>query len=180
MGKLIFVRHGESVANERKEFAEEHTPLTDLGREQAAATGKDIAARFQPAAVVSSALARARQTAEIIAAELGLPVEIWPGLEEQDFGEFKGKPFTAYREYYAQNVETYPHAAPWMWVPPGGESTAQLQQRVLATLDQLRERHPNDEVVVVCHGMVMMSLAAHWSGTWEGAEVPPNCAVIEG
>jgi ribonuclease H / adenosylcobalamin/alpha-ribazole phosphatase len=170
MGKLILVRHGESAANRDRIFADEETPLTESGRQQAADAARSIAASYHPDAVVSSSLRRARETAEIIAAELNLPVEIWPGLEEQDFGEFKGKPFDA--------LFGMSRAELWKWQPAGGESTEQTQVRVLAALEGLRARHPDDEVVVVCHGMVMLSLSAFFKGTWDGAEVPPNCAII--
>ena len=179
MGKLIFVRHGESEANRDRIFAEEETPLTELGRQQASETGRAIANRYSPAAVVSSRLRRARETAEIIAAELKLPVEIWTGLEEQDFGDFKGRSFESFRENNRRNPGTYPAEAPWTWVPPAGESTEQTQRRVLDALAGLRARHADEEAVVVCHGMVMLSLWAHWQGTWKGADVPPNCAVVE-
>jgi broad specificity phosphatase PhoE len=171
MGKLIFVRHGETVANRERIFADEETPLTDTGRIQAAAAARRIAAGYRPAAVVTSPLLRARETAAIIAAELKLSVEIWPGLEEQDFGEFKGKTFDAIFGMSRDQL--------WKWEPAGGESTEQTQTRVLAALAALLARHPDEEVVVVCHGMVMLSLCAYGNGTWEGAEVPENCAVLE-
>src|SRR5258705_6148707 len=97
MGKLILVRHGESCANRLHVFAEDHTPLTDLGRMQAHQVAGRIAARFHPAALVASPLERARQTAEIIGRELGLAVEVMPGLEESDFGVLKGQSYEAYR-----------------------------------------------------------------------------------
>jgi broad specificity phosphatase PhoE len=179
MGKMIFVRHGESVANRDKLFAEEETPLTEIGRRQALETGRSLAARYRPAAIVSSRLRRARETADLIAAELHLPVEIWPGLEEQDFGAFKGKSFVKFGEYLKSLPDANPSGAIWSWKPEGGESTEETQQRVLGALSLLRERHPVEEVVVVCHGMVLLSLWAYWTGDWNTADIPKNCAVIE-
>jgi len=177
MGRLILIRHGESEANREKFFATEDTPLTELGFQQASEAAAHIAARFEPAAVISSTLLRARQTADIVAAELALPVEVVPGLEECDFGIFKGRSYRNFRELIAGDP-TYDPKRPWTWCPEGGESNEETQRRVVPVLDRLRERHPDDDIVVVCHGMVMVAVWAHFSGTWEGADVPPNCALV--
>ena len=177
MGKLILVRHGESHDNRHRIFAEDHTPLTDLGRKQALEVAGRIAERFQPVAVVSSPLARAHQTAEIIGRELGLAVEIMPGLEESDFGFLKGQSYEVYHRHIQQDPTFDKHAV-WRWIPEGGESTEQAGQRVIPVLEQLAERHPDDEILVVCHGMLMVAIWAQLAGTWHGFDVPPNCAVL--
>jgi ribonuclease H / adenosylcobalamin/alpha-ribazole phosphatase len=177
MGKLILIRHGESEANREKFFAQDDTPLTDLGSRQALEAAAHIAARFRPAAVISSTLLRARQTAEIVAAELGLPVEVIPGLEECDFGFLKGQSYGVFREAIGRDP-SYDPKRPWTWRPEGGESTEQTQRRVIPVMEQLREEHPDDDILVVCHGMVMLAIWAHFTGSWEGADVPPNCALV--
>jgi len=177
MGKLILVRHGESHANRERIFAEDHTPLTDLGCKQALEVAGRIAARFQPTAVVSSPLVRAHQTAEIIAREIGLPVEVMPGLEESDFGFLKGKSYEVYHRHIQQDP-TFDKNAMWRWVPEGGESTEQAGRRVIPVLEQLAARHPDEEILVVCHGMLMVAIWAQLAGTWHGFDVPPNCAVL--
>src|SRR5215471_4794144 len=103
MGKLILVRHGESTANREKIFAEDHTPLTDLGRRQAADVAARIASHFHPSAIVASPLVRARQTAEVIGRHLGLAVEVVPGLEESDFGFLKGQTYEFYHRHIQQD-----------------------------------------------------------------------------
>jgi broad specificity phosphatase PhoE len=177
MGKLILVRHGESHANRHRIFAEDHTPLTDLGRKQALEVASRIASRFRPVAVVSSPLARAHQTAEIISRELGLAVEIVLGLEESDFGFLKGQSYEVYHRHIQQDP-TFDKNAMWRWVPEGGESTEQAGRRVVPVLEQLAARHPEDEILVVCHGMLMVAIWAQLAGTWHGFDVPPNCAVL--
>jgi broad specificity phosphatase PhoE len=177
MGKLILVRHGESLANRQRFFAHEDTPLTELGRSQALEVAGKIADRFRPAAIVSSQLARARQTAEIVAAELGLDLDIVMGLEECDFGTWKGRPYEGFREVLLRDP-TFDAERPWAWVPEGGESSEQTGRRVVAALEGLRARYPDDEILVVCHGMMMLAIWAHLTGTWERVEVPPNCAVV--
>jgi len=177
MGKLILVRHGESEANRQKFFAMEDTPLTELGCQQALEAAGQIATRFQPAAVISSILLRARQTAEIVAAKLGLPVDVVPGLEECDFGFLKGQSYGVFRDAIGSDPE-YDPKRPWTWCPDGGESTEQTQRRVIPVLDGLRQQYPEQDIVVVCHGMVMLAIWAHYTGSWEGADVPPNCALV--
>ncbi len=177
MGKLILVRHGESLANQQRIFAEDHTPLTDLGRDQAAEVARRIADRFRPAAMVSSPLVRARQTAEIIGRHLGLAVEVVMGLEESDFGFLKGQSYEVYHRAI-QHDPSFDRHATWRWVPEGGESTEQTGRRVIPVLERLAGRHPHDEILVVCHGMLMLAISARLTGTWDGLDVPPNCAVL--
>jgi len=177
MGKLILVRHGESSGNRDRIFAEDHTPLTELGRKQALEVAGRIEGRFQPVAMVSSPLVRAQQTAEIIGAHLGLAMEVVAGLEESDFGFLKGQPYEVYHRHIQQDP-TFDRNAVWRWIPEGGESTEQTGLRVVPVLEQLAARFPEEEVLVVCHGMMMLAIQAHLAGTWHGFDVPPNCAVL--
>lgn len=89
-GDMFFLRHGQStgnvagVAQGRADF-----PLSDLGREQAARCGHWFADK-NIRLVASSPLKRSLETAEIIAASLGLGVEVWQELNEVDIGPFSG------------------------------------------------------------------------------------------
>src|SRR6266852_4738195 len=77
MGKLIMVRHGESEGNRDRRFnVTPDIPITELGRKQAQEAAERIARMFRPEAIIASPYLRARQTAEIIAEPLGLPVEV--------------------------------------------------------------------------------------------------------
>ena len=67
---------------------------------------------------------------------------------------------------------------PWTWAALGGESDEQTQRRVIPVLEQLQARYPDDDVVVVCHGVVMFTVWAHHHGDWKTAEIPPNCSVV--
>ena len=177
MGKLILVRHGESHGNRDRVFAEDHTPLTELGRKQAFEVAGLIAKRFRPTSLVSSPLLRAQQTAEIISRETGLAVETVPGLEESDFGFLKGKSYQFYYQHILQDP-TFDKNAMWRWVPEGGESTEQAGLRAIPVLERLAARYPEEEILVVCHGMLMVAIQAQLAGTWHGFDVPPNCAVL--
>src|ERR1700747_2916865 len=99
MGKLIMVRHGESEGNRDRRFTiSPDVPLTDLGREQARAVAARIARRFAPSCVISSPFRRARQTSEIIAGELGLPIEVVHDLHERNLGVLKGESYDVLRQ----------------------------------------------------------------------------------
>jgi len=175
MGKLILVRHGESVGNRERIFTT--TPhelaLTELGYEQARNAGQFIAGKFKTEVVVSSPYTRARETARVIAEILKLPIEIEPYLHERDVGSLKGQP---YESVFA--APGYNPQRPWLWEPPDGESFEDVKRRVGPILDRLALAHPSRDVVVVSHGGVMMSLWAHVTGVWDDAHVPPNCGII--
>ena len=175
MGKLILVRHGESVGNRERIFTT--TPhelaLTELGYQQARAAGELIAKTFRTEVVVTSPYTRARETARVIAEVLQLPVEIEPYLHERDVGSLKGQP---YESVFA--APGYDPQRPWLWEPPDGESFEDVKKRVGPILDRLAISHPLRDVVVVSHGGVMMALWAHVTGVWDDAHVPPNCGII--
>jgi len=135
--------------------------LSEAGRDQALRLAASLAAR-PIAAVVSSPLERARQTADPIAAALGLEVAIDPGLNEIDFGDWTGQDFRALegqREWDAWNCFRS------MARCPGGESMLQAQARALASVSRLQEAHQDGEVVLVGHQDVLKSVLAHFLGT---------------
>jgi ribonuclease H / adenosylcobalamin/alpha-ribazole phosphatase len=174
-GRLILVRHGESVGNRERVFTA--TPnelaLTDEGRQQAAEAAVKIGTRFKAEMVISSPYLRARDTARIIAAGLELPMRIEEHLHERDMGDLKGQPYDA-----VMKQPDYDPAQHWIWKPPGGESFEDVKRRTAPILDRLAREHAGRDVVVVSHGGVMLSLWAHVTGSWEHAIVAPNCGII--
>jgi broad specificity phosphatase PhoE len=147
--------------------------LTALGRKQAREAAAIIQAISHPRIVITSAYVRARDTGAIIATELNLPFEIRAGLHEREPGEFVGK---AYESILA--AEGYNHSRPWTWVPPGGESYEHVRDRVGPILDELVARFSDEDVVVVSHGGVMVSMWAYMTGRWDDAHVPANCGIV--
>lgn len=175
MGKLILVRHGESVGNVERVFTT--TPfelaLTQRGIEQAHDAASRIAALFKAEVVVASPYVRARETARIIAHHLGLPLEIEHDIHERSMGHFQGKSYES-----ILTAPDYEPSRPWLWRPPGGESFEEVMQRVAPVLDRLAGAHRERDVVVVSHGGVMMALWAYVTGEWDSAHVPPNCGIV--
>jgi broad specificity phosphatase PhoE len=177
-GRLILVRHGESEGNRDRRFSiSSEIELTEIGRQQAYDVAQRIKARFRPELIISSSFLRARQTSEIIAAELNLPVEVVEDIHERDLGTLRGESYDRLRDL----VKLAPGFDPrqgWLWRPEGGESYEDVRLRVTAAFDRLRVRFPEHEVVVVSHGGVMLSMWAHITGQWHGAHLPPNCGIV--
>jgi broad specificity phosphatase PhoE len=127
--------------------------LTDRGQAEIAAVAERLA-REKIAAVYSSPLQRTRESAEIVAARLGLGIEFRDDLIELDFGEWTGATFDA--------IRADPRWPAWRTHRsiariPGGESMRQVQRRIVEALMELGERHPDATVAVVSHGDVIRS-----------------------
>src|SRR5262249_3063553 len=138
-------------------------PLSDLGRQQARALGEALRRR-PPAAIYASPMQRARDTAEIAGAALGIAVTTVEDLRELSLGEWEGRT--------VEEIQALPGDPYARWVrdpvgalPPGGEPLADVQRRVVAAIADIGARHPNgDHVLVVCHGGVISAYLAHWLG----------------
>ncbi len=143
---LLLVRHGRTVDNAHGRLLGRSDPeLDELGRRQAAALGAALASgRFGPiAAVVSSPLRRARQTADAV----GLPVRVDDRLIELDYGEWEGTPVA---DVAPETWSTW--QADTAFRPPGGESLADLGARVRAAcVDWGIEFDASGAVVLVSH-----------------------------
>jgi len=136
--------------------------LSDEGRDQAEATAQRIAAlKRAPSAVYTSPLERAVETAKPIAARLGLRVRVERGLLECDFGSWTGQKLSALRRRREwRTVLSMPSAFRF----PGGESFAEMQTRIAATLDRLAERHRGASFVAVSHADPIKAAVADTAG----------------
>ena len=146
--RLVLVRHGATEHSLEKRFSGRNSlPLDEVGRRQAAA----LAARpyGDVAAVVSSPLLRAVQTAEMIAPRLGLTVEVVDDLAETDFGAWEGLTFAQVHAKDADVLDAWlasPDEA-----PPGGESFTAVGRRVRRAREKVTAAHPESTTVVVSH-----------------------------
>ena len=177
-GKFIMVRHGESEGNRERRFTvSSEVGLTELGVRQAHQVARRITQLFKPQVIVSSPFRRARQTSEIIAGELNLRIETVHDLHERDLGCLKGHSYDDLRALVLKDP-SYDPARGWSWKPEGGESYEDVRERVIAAVDKLLRHYPQDEIVIVSHGGVMLSVWAHITGQWHGAHLPPNCGIV--
>ncbi|MCC7485009.1 MAG: histidine phosphatase family protein [Burkholderiales bacterium] len=159
---LIVIRHGETEWNrERRMQGTTDTRLSELGREQADALGRRLAGR-DFAALYSSDLARARDTALAISGHTGREVVVDARLKERRFGIFEGLLAAEIRARYPEEHARFASPDPDYKVP-GGESASAFTARCLGCLAEIAGRHAGAEVVVVTHGLVLDSLyrAAH-------------------
>ncbi len=141
--EIYFTRHGQTVWNvENKICGATDSPLTELGRRQAAELGQKILAEKLPIdCILCSPLSRAADTARCIAAETGLPLTVEPRLMEQNFGRFEGTPRDGaeFSTAKANFVESF----------GGGESMLRVAARIYTLLDELRGR--NETCLLVAH-----------------------------
>ncbi|CAL9587841.1 Bifunctional protein [Streptomyces sp. enrichment culture] len=150
---FVLLRHGETPLTPQKRFSGSggsDPSLSDAGREQAEKAAAALARRGTVQAVVTSPLARTRQTAEIVAARLGLGVSVEEGLRETDFGAWEGLTFAEVRERWPDDLNawlTSPDAEP----TGGGESFAATGARIAATRDKLVAAHAGRTVLLVSH-----------------------------
>ncbi|MFF2659267.1 bifunctional RNase H/acid phosphatase [Kitasatospora sp. NPDC058032] len=150
---FVLLRHGETHLTPEKRFSGSggtDPELSEKGRWQAERVAEALAARGSVQAVVASPMRRARQTAETVAARLGLEVRYEEGLREVDFGAWEGLTFAEARERYPDDLTTWLGSTK---VRPtgGGESFATLTHRVGVARDKILARHPGRTVLVVSH-----------------------------
>ena len=157
MTTLLLVRHGETDWNAEGRL-QGHTdrPLSDYGRRQARRLAEELDGE-EVEAIYSSDLARARETAEIVGEQLGLPIALDPDLREKDWGTWEG--LNAVERDRVEFV---------------GESTEAHQERMLRALRRIAERYPGDgRVLVVTHGGSMRRVQATAMGM--ALPVVENC-----
>ncbi|KUN54552.1 acid phosphatase [Streptomyces avermitilis] len=150
---FVLLRHGETPLTPQKRFSGSggsDPALSDVGRRQAELVGAALAARGTIQAVVSSPLARCRETAGIVAARLGIEVSVEEGLRETDFGAWEGLTFGEVRERHPEDMNAWladPEAEP----TGGGESFAAVARRVATTRDKLLAAYAGRTVLLVSH-----------------------------
>lgn len=152
--RIIAIRHGETDWNTGGRLQGQlDIGLNATGRRQAARLAEAL--RHEGlAAVVSSDLSRAWQTAQALATPLGLPLQAAAGLRERGFGRFEGltrdEVASRWPEEYARWLRREPEHA-----PEGGESLNQFFARCVATAEALARTHAGSAVALVCHGGVL-------------------------
>ena len=148
MGKLYFVRHGESEWNTIGRICgATDIPLTDRGREMA----KETAARIIEEGIkidkiISSPLSRAYETAKIIGEELGLDVKKDDRIKEQNFGIWEGR--------YGKGDKEFQEAKRMFCSSySGGESMMKTAQRVYNLIDEVKKDRDHTYLLVAHNGI---------------------------
>lgn len=152
MTRLCIIRHGQTDWNlEGRYQGQSDVPLNQNGLLQAASLIETLNGHTF-AAIYSSDLTRARQTAEPIAKRLGMPVRLEPRLREINQGEWEGVLVDEIKARYAE-IWSQRTVDPANVRPPGGETVGEVAQRVHAALDDIARLYPTGHVLVVSHGL---------------------------
>ncbi len=158
--RLILVRHGETMYNAQRRLAgQSDIPLSPLGRRQAAALGQSLASESLDV-IATSDLLRTRETAEHIARHHALLVREDPNLRELALGEWEGYTSAEVRQRDAPLLALW-QANPTAYAPPGGETVAQLRDRIVCALRDCQTSHAGASVLWVTHGGLIGVLLCH-------------------
>jgi broad specificity phosphatase PhoE len=167
-GRLVLVRHGQSESNveRRLDTRPPGRELTELGREQARAFARDWP--HEVGLVAHSVALRASQTAAVIGAELNLPTHEFEGIHEVQVGELEDRNDDEAIEEFNSIYRRWQEGELDLRMP-GGESAAEVLDRYVPLLTQLRMRYLDDDawpgdVVVVSHGAAIRLSAATLAG----------------
>lgn len=164
MTLLYLIRHAHNTYIEKGRLAGRlpGVHLSEAGRLQAQALAESFA-QVRLKAIYASPLERAQETALPLAHAQGLPVETAPGLNEIDVGTWQGKSLKVLRRRKLwPGVQHRPSLTRF----PGGETFGEAQARIVAQIEQLRQRHPRrkDRLAFVFHSDPIKLAIAHYIG----------------
>lgn len=193
---LVLVRHAESERNVAKKgnvfftddearralraTADHRVPITALGHRQAEAVGRGLRARYTRFdAVIHSGYARTRETAEGILkaftdderAAMTVSHDLF--VRERDTGYGWDMTTAEARAAFPYLQEYWSTMGPFFARPPGGESVAQVCERVKMFLDRLEAQHAGQRVLVVTHGVTMRAFRYLLEG-WDYDQMEQN------
>ncbi len=166
MNFLIFVRHGETEWNREKRFqgGSSDVPLSPFGRLQ----GQDIARVFlrdKIAMLLSSPMVRAKETAEMIASENRVQVQVVEQLRELNFGVYEGKLESELERDFGEEYRKW-RESNYTLAPPGGESLADARDRAKAVIDIAFPYLTKGSVIICAHQGINMAIKAFITGDY--------------
>lgn len=152
--RIVAVRHGRTAWNAGQRLQGQlDVPLDALGRAQAARLAQALAGEGL-AAVYSSDLQRARDTAAPLAALLGLPVQTDTALRERSFGRLEGATYAEVERDWPEDALHWRRRDPDFGVG-GGESLKAFYARSVAAVRAIAGRHAGEAIAIVAHGGVL-------------------------
>ena len=163
--RLLLVRHGHTAWNSDGRLQGQlDIPLDEIGQAQAAAIAQRLA-RERPVAIYASDLSRTQQTArwiqnavaETILPDPPPPLVLEPRLREMHFGEWQGMTFAEIQAAQPEALAAW-QANRMTDAPPGGETLAQLVDRVQMVYHEILAAHPDGTVMLVGHGGALQVL----------------------
>lgn len=162
MPTILLVRHGETDWNRSgRIMGIRPVPLNQNGLTQAARLALQLTALPSPA-LYSSTVVRARQTADILASTLLVPVIEEPGLIELGVGEWEGR---YWNEFDGNPARVNFYRLPQEARPPGGETLGEVQQRAVAAVERTLSRMKAGSAIFVSHADIIRTIVAHYLET---------------
>jgi len=160
--RIYLIRHGATSANEQRPYILQgggvDNPLSDAGKQQAEAVGRFLSS-YPLDYVYSSPLSRAHDTADCIAAPHGRVVESIDALREADVGIWEGMTWERIMEEHPEHYQGFMED-PGKVAYLGGESYADVRDRVDPVLTELGHRHAGQTIAVIAHQVVNRSVLA--------------------
>ncbi|HEY8641390.1 MAG TPA: histidine phosphatase family protein [Candidatus Dormibacteraeota bacterium] len=177
--RLFLVRHGQSTWNDSRRIQGQlDPPLSALGEMQARRLAERLSGRLFDG-FYSSDLARARDTALTLSAEIGMVPVALPDLREIALGEWEGLTREEMISGYPEEWSRWEREPSWDLVP-GSEGAAAFEARVQQVLDELLERHRHGDILVVTHGGVIQVALGRTIGNRSHGLFPfviDNCSI---
>lgn len=153
---LYLIRHGETDSNVNHLLhGNTDVPLNDHGRSQAERIGERMTELPDLDRIISSPLQRALNTAQAIQRRTYLPLEIFYGLEEMNFGEAEGIAYNELEMVFPEESSRLLDPQEFDVRYPGGETRREFYGRVRSTIERIVETYPGQHLVVVSHGGVI-------------------------
>ena len=161
--RILLFRHGET-ANFKEVCFNGHydVELSERGEKQFQHWA-EILKQENFKAIYSSDLKRTHNSAHFIAKKHGLEPISYPELRELSFGTWEGMSFSEVEVAYPGQMEVRMESVT-TFQADGGETYPQLQTRVIPKFEEIVARHPNDQIVMVCHGGVNRVILSHLLG----------------
>lgn len=158
--RLMFIRHAETFANiNRVWHGQTDTALTDKGHRQADKLGRHFPQVMRPHALYASPLQRTRHTAEAIARQQGLKLNLDERLMEFHLGDWENTSFDELRDKMdiPRRLRDEPDFA-----APNGESQAMVRRRMVEAIEEIIQQHPGEDIAIVSHGVAIGVALAHY------------------
>ena len=175
---LMLVRHGETEWNVQRRYqGQSDVPLSELGKRQAELVAERLTDQ-EIDVVYSSDLKRAWDTAQVIADKIGLDVSSESRLRELKFGILEGLTFDEAQEKHPEMIDAW--LENFNNTPEGGETIDLFNARIVSLLDDLKDKHDEQVVLLVGHGgslseilrvVLELSREKHWYLEMENASL---------
>ena len=163
MVKLVLIRHGQTVWNKLGKYqGQADIELSELGVQQAVQLGENYPFE-KPAAIFSSDLKRAQDTAREVARHFDMEITPVEGFREIKFGKWEGLTYNEIHEGWPEEHSKL-FSQPDSVTCPGGECFAQVRDRAVGQIKSILQQYHDGSVVIVAHGGVIRTILCYALG----------------